>query len=70
MIELVFIACFSAAQTAPGLCEERSLIFTEISPMTCTMGAQPELARWVRTHPDWTISRWTCRYLDTAQKDV
>ncbi|MGC9418173.1 hypothetical protein [Rhodovulum marinum] len=70
MIELVFVACLGMAQDAQGACEERSLIYTDITPMTCMMGAQPELAKWVETHPNWTVSRWKCRYLNTAQREI
>ncbi|GAA0296015.1 hypothetical protein [Rhodovulum strictum] len=70
MIELVFVACFGLAQNEQGACEERSLIYTDITPMTCMMGAQPELAKWVATHPNWTVANWKCRYLNTAQRKV
>ncbi|PTW42418.1 hypothetical protein [Rhodovulum kholense] len=65
MVELLFVACMSLSQTN---CEERSLIFTDVSPMSCMMGAQPELAKWVRDHPNWTVSRWQCRYLNRTER--
>jgi len=67
MIELLFVACLS---TAPDTCRERSLLYTDITPMTCAMGAQPELAKWVATHPNWTISRWKCQQVQTAERDA
>lgn len=67
LTELVFLACLGAGSDT---CEERSLLFTDISPMTCVMGAQPELAKWVETHPNWTVSRWHCRYVDTSTHDI
>ncbi|TCO71685.1 hypothetical protein [Rhodovulum euryhalinum] len=70
MIELVFVACFGITQQAPGVCEQRRLLYTEVTPLECVMGAEPELARWVETHPNWTIARWTCRYLDTTRRDA
>ncbi|ANT63467.1 MULTISPECIES: hypothetical protein [Roseobacteraceae] len=58
MIELLFVACLS---TAPDTCSERSLVYTDVTPMACMMGAQPELARWVEEHPNFTVNRWRCR---------
>ncbi|TNC60035.1 hypothetical protein [Rubellimicrobium roseum] len=58
MIELVFVACLSAA---PATCEQRALQFTDLSVLSCTFGAQPELARWIAEHPGWQIQRWTCQ---------
>jgi len=66
MIELIFIACLGGANS----CEERSMMFTDVTPMTCMMGAQPELARWVAEHPNWRVSRWSCRYVDRSQRDI
>lgn len=58
MIELVFLACLSSQ---PEICEEKALQFTDLSLMTCLMGAQPQLALWQGDHPGWTVQRWTCR---------
>lgn len=58
MIELVFLACLSAA---PAQCEEKSLLYTDISPMTCMMGAQPALAQWLESHPRYQVARWKCQ---------
>ncbi len=67
MIELLFVACLSAS---PSDCEERSLLYTDMTPMACMMAAQPELAKWAETHPTWTIGRWKCRYVNTAASDA
>jgi len=67
MVQLLFVACTVLSQQS---CEERSLIFTDITPMSCMMGAQPELARWVAEHPNWTVSRWRCSYVDNARKNI
>lgn len=67
MIELLFIACLS---TAPDQCRERSLVFTDISPMQCLMGAQPELAKWTAGHPNQEIKSWRCKTVSFAEKDV
>ncbi|KMK65197.1 hypothetical protein [Puniceibacterium sp. IMCC21224] len=63
MIELVFVTCLSLAPTE---CRERSLLFTDITPMTCMMGAQPELAKWADSHPKWVVSQWKCQSIRTA----
>ncbi len=64
MIELLFVTCLSAS---PEDCQERSLLYTEMTPMTCMMAAQPELAKWAEQHPKWTINGWKCRYVTTAK---
>ena len=67
MIELIFVVCLSAT---PTNCEERSLLYTDISPMACLMGAQPELAKWTQSHPRWQIERWRCAAVRQAQQDA
>ena len=67
MIELLFVACLS---TSPSDCQERSLIFTDITPNQCMMGAQPELAKWVNAHPNYQISKWRCQMVQTAEHDA
>lgn len=58
MIALVFVTCL---QISPTVCEERSLLFSEqMTPMACLMNAQPHLAEWRATHPDWKISSFRC----------
>lgn len=64
MIELLFVTCLSLAPTD---CRERSLLFTDITRMTCMVGAQPELAKWAKSHPKWSIGRWKCQLLRTAE---
>jgi hypothetical protein len=65
MIELLFVACLSAA---PTTCEDRSMQFTDLTTMTCLLGAQPHLARWAGEHPGWRIQRWTCRPLGAGRE--
>ena len=67
MVELLFVACLS---TAPETCQERSMLYQDISPMTCMMGAQPALAEWVEGHPNWTIAQWRCRSVDLSERDA
>ncbi|NAZ35827.1 hypothetical protein [Rubellimicrobium sp. CFH 75288] len=66
MIELVFVACLSAS---PEICERRSLLFVDISLVSCAMAAQPELVRWTETHPGWQVRRWTCR-VATGEREI
>ncbi|MHA6346005.1 hypothetical protein [Roseivivax sp. CAU 1761] len=67
MIELLFVACLS---TAPNECREQSMLYTDISPMACLMGAQPELAKWATQNPGYSIARYQCRFVDTARHDI
>lgn len=67
MIELLFVACLSAQ---PDVCEERSMLYTDITPASCMFGAQPALATWVAGHPAWEISSWRCRAVMLGEKDV
>lgn len=67
MIELLFIACLS---TEPSQCQERSLLFTDVTPMQCLMGAQPELAKWVGMHPNQSIHSWRCQTVSFAERDA
>ena len=46
MIELMFVACLAASAAE---CIERNMIYHGITPITCMMGAQAELARWAPT---------------------
>jgi hypothetical protein len=58
MIELAFVACLN---TSPTSCDDKALQFMDVSMMSCIMGAQPQLAKWVNEHPGWEIHRWTCQ---------
>jgi hypothetical protein len=67
MIELLFVVCLASA---PDDCRERSLVFTDVTPMQCLMGAQPELAKWSNSHPNETIKSWRCRMVSFAEQDT
>lgn len=67
MIELLFVACLAGA---PDSCQERSLVFTDVTPTQCLMGAQPELAKWVTSHPNQHIKKWRCRTVTFAERDA
>ena len=64
MIELIFVACLTAA---PATCERRAIQYVDITVASCNMGAQPELAVWVNQHPGWRIQRWACQRLEPGQ---
>lgn len=67
MIELAFVVCLASA---PKDCEDRSLLFVDITPMTCMMGAQSELAKWTAEHPHWRIASWKCRMLNLREQEA
>lgn len=67
MIELLFVACLA---TDPTHCRERSLVFTNVTPMQCLMGAQPELAKWSVNNPNSRIRSWRCRAVNTSEVDI
>lgn len=58
LIELIFVTCLARE---PGTCHEESHLFAEpISIMGCMMAAQPYMAAWSETHPDWVVRSWSC----------
>lgn len=67
MIELVFVACMA---TSPSECDNFSLLYTDVTPMACVMRAQPELAKWVQSHPKHQIKSWKCRTVNLAERDA
>ncbi|WP_295043549.1 hypothetical protein [uncultured Paracoccus sp.] len=58
MIELLFISCLSVE---PATCQQRSLLFTDVSVMTCMIHGQQEIAKWQKGHPRETVREWKCR---------
>ncbi len=69
MIELVFIVCL---KTNPAACEERVLSYLaqDTGPSMCMIRAQPELAAWAATHPDFQIAHWKCQNPDHRDVDI
>ncbi len=65
MIELIFMAC---AVGQPNDCSEHAFQYVDISTQTCVAGAQPQLAQWVSTHPNWTIKTWKCQHV--SQREI
>lgn len=62
MLELAFTVCLL---TSPESCEERSLLFTDVSRMQCMLGAQAVLAPWSEEHPRWRIESYRRQFLET-----
>lgn len=56
---LVFLVCLISS---PDTCQEErfSLAFEAASDLGCIMGAQPKMAEWTNTHPEWRVARWKC----------
>ena len=54
-MELVYLLCQLAAA---DVCEQHRLPLYQASSLSCTLGAQAELARVAR--PGWRVARWSC----------
>lgn len=67
MMELVFVVCLA---TAPADCREETLMFAGITPFTCMIGAQAQLAEWTNRNPGHEISGWKCRWRRTGEHEV
>jgi hypothetical protein len=54
---LVILACLTSA---PGACESRELIVSDLAihPGTAFIQAQPLVAQWIETHPAYFVQRW------------
>ncbi|SNR37733.1 hypothetical protein EYF88_05590 [Paracoccus sediminis] len=67
MIELLFVSCLSAE---PASCRDRSLIFTDMSVMTCMIHGQQEIAKWLARYPKETVREWICRPIEQRQAEA
>lgn len=64
-VDLILLACTLAL---PSSCREYHVVFeTAGSLQSCTMQAQPYLARWVGEHPAYRIVRWHCAWPDQEE---
>ncbi|MCC0805949.1 hypothetical protein FPV16_06880 [Methylobacterium sp. W2] len=54
---LYFTACMA---NAPETCESKRLPLDVVDARGCIRVAQPQLARWIDTHPDYRITAWRC----------
>jgi hypothetical protein len=60
MIEIAAVMCMFSS---PEQCRDISLNFEAetVSPASCMMNGQMELAKWSEVHPGWRVARWSCR---------
>lgn len=67
MLELLMTVCLLSD---PSRCKDVPLTYSaeHLTPMQCMMGAQPEIAKWIDSHPKWTLKRWTCQKAGTFAK--
>jgi len=56
---LVFLVCLISS---PATCREERLnfAFEAASSLGCMTAAQPKMAEWANTHPEWRVTRWKC----------
>lgn len=56
---LIFLVCLISS---PGTCREErfSFAFEAANDLGCMMVAQPKMAEWTNTHPEWRVARWKC----------
>lgn len=31
-----------------------------VTPWACMRYGQPEIAKWIETHPNWSVAKWRC----------
>ncbi|MCZ0962100.1 hypothetical protein [Paracoccus benzoatiresistens] len=67
MIELLFVSCLSVE---PASCQDRSLVFIDMSMMACMVHGQQEIARWLDSHPKETVREWKCHVVDQRQAEA
>jgi len=60
MLELYVTFCLVAN---PSACKDRPLTYLEgdMTPMQLMSRAQPEIAKWIETHPGYFAKKWTVR---------
>ena len=60
LMDLIVLACTLAT---PSACREYHLVFQSSGSLrTCTMQAQPYLARWIGEHPNLRVQRYHCEW--------
>jgi hypothetical protein len=68
MIELVVTFCLIAE---PVRCHDRTLVTVveeNVTPMQLMMRAQPEIAKWIETHPGYFTQKWSARRANLSAK--
>ena len=67
-IELVVAACL---YSSPADCREFHFQFVdERSLNRCLSHAQPYMANWASSHPQWRIVRWNCAYGKSDEHEI
>ena len=59
MIKIIAVLC---SLSSPADCHEQTVTtsdFAEVSMQSCLMGA-PQLAAWMKEHPDERLAAWRC----------
>jgi hypothetical protein len=59
LAQLILVYCLAAD---PSRCIEQRPIVEEpgLGLVGCVVGAQPEAARWLATHPGYVLARYRC----------
>lgn len=67
MIEIAAAACLISA---PEHCRDVSLTFEaeNLTANACMTSGQIHLAEWTNSHPNWRITRFTCRQAGSVAK--
>jgi hypothetical protein len=67
MIEIAAAVCLISSTDR---CRDIVLTFEadNVTPAACMMLGQTELAKWTVGHPNWRVSRFTCRQAGTFAK--
>lgn len=67
MIEIAAAACMISA---PERCRDVRLVFEaeNVTAFACMMNGQTQLAQWTVSHPNWRITRFTCRQAGSVAK--
>jgi len=58
MVELVVTICLLDDAMK---CREESLVFADVSQITCMVAAQPQVASYMERRPRWYVKKWACQ---------
>ncbi len=69
MFELIISVCLL---NTPETCKNVHLTYMgQIStPYHCMNRGQPEMAKWLSHHPEWSIRKWRCGRVDVSRKET
>lgn len=59
MIEIVVAVCLI---DVPNQCKDVRFTFMaeSVTPHQCMQHGQTEIAKWMESHPNWTVRKWRC----------